>query len=39
MINNNKIVILGIGNILLSDEGVGVKIVQDLEARYNFPKM
>ncbi|MCD6490287.1 MAG: HyaD/HybD family hydrogenase maturation endopeptidase [Thermodesulfobacterium sp.] len=36
--NENKIIILGIGNLLLSDEGIGVKIVQDLEARYNFPE-
>ena len=36
--SENKIIILGIGNLLLSDEGVGVKIIQDLEARYNFPE-
>ncbi len=27
----SKVVVLGIGNILLSDEGVGVKVVRDLE--------
>ena len=34
----DKVIILGIGNILLSDEGVGVKIIQDLEAQYDFPE-
>jgi len=34
----NKIVILGIGNILLSDEGVGVKVIQDLYTCYKFPQ-
>jgi len=33
-----KIVILGIGNLLLSDEGVGVKVVQDLSTHYKFPE-
>ncbi len=33
LMSQNKIVILGIGNILLSDEGVGVKVVKDLEKR------
>lgn len=30
-------VILGIGNILLSDEGIGVRIVEELERLYEFP--
>lgn len=34
----NKFVVLGIGNILLSDEGVGVRVVQDLENQYVFPE-
>ena len=29
--------VLGIGNILLRDEGVGVKVVEELERRYQFP--
>ncbi len=29
---------MGIGNILLSDEGLGVKVVEDLRARYLFPE-
>ena len=32
-----RIVILGIGNILLSDEGVGVRVVDGLAASYRFP--
>jgi hydrogenase maturation protease len=31
-------VILGIGNIILSDEGVGVRAVEDLERRYCLPE-
>lgn len=33
-----KIVILGAGNTLLSDEGVGVHLVRRLEARHRFPE-
>lgn len=29
--------ILGVGNILLSDEGFGVRVVEALEERYDFP--
>lgn len=36
--SKDKIVVLGIGNVLLSDEGVGVKVVQDLESQYAFPE-
>ncbi|MDD2741726.1 MAG: HyaD/HybD family hydrogenase maturation endopeptidase [Rhodocyclaceae bacterium] len=32
-----RIVVLGIGNILLSDEGVGVRVVEKLEAEYIVP--
>lgn len=35
---SNKIVVMGIGNLLLSDEGVGIKIIQDLTNNYEFPK-
>ena len=31
-----KPLILGVGNILLSDEGVGVRVVQELEKRPEF---
>jgi hydrogenase maturation protease len=32
-----RVVVLGIGNILLSDEGVGVRVVERLEADYVLP--
>ncbi len=33
-----KALVLGIGNILLSDEGVGVKAINALEKKFRFPK-
>lgn len=33
-----KVVILGVGNILLKDEGVGVRVIERLEQEYHFPK-
>ena len=30
-----NVLVLGIGNILLSDEGVGVKAVEELQNRYD----
>lgn len=32
-----RIVVLGVGNILLTDEGVGVRVVEALAARYRLP--
>jgi hydrogenase maturation protease len=32
-----RILILGIGNLLWADEGFGVRVVQALEQRYEFP--
>ena len=32
------ITILGVGNILLTDEGFGVHVIRELEKQYNFPK-
>lgn len=32
-----QITVLGIGNILLQDEGFGVRVVESLHARYRFP--
>lgn len=29
--NNNRILILGLGNILLNDEGIGVRVVNEME--------
>jgi hydrogenase maturation protease len=31
-----NVLVLGIGNILLSDEGAGIKAVEELQSRYNF---
>ena len=33
----NEITILGIGNIILSDEGFGVRVVEYLQENYKFP--
>jgi hydrogenase maturation protease len=32
-----KVVILGVGNILLTDEGFGVRVIEALEQQYQFP--
>ena len=32
-----KIALLGVGNILLRDEGIGVKVVKELENQFSFP--
>lgn len=32
----NSIVVLGVGNILLTDEGLGVHVIEDLKANYTF---
>jgi hydrogenase maturation protease len=32
-----RIVVLGVGNILLTDEGVGVRAIEHLEAGYRLP--
>jgi hydrogenase maturation protease len=33
-----RVLVLGLGNILLGDEGVGVRIIEALAARYVFPE-
>lgn len=33
-----RTLVLGLGNILLSDEGVGVRVVERLAARYRLPE-
>ena len=33
----NNIIILGVGNILYRDDGVGIRVVQKLEEEYDFP--
>ncbi len=37
MIDNNKIIIIGIGNVLLMDEGIGVHTINELE-KYDLPR-
>jgi len=34
---NDQVLILGLGNILLGDEGVGVRVIRELERSYSFP--
>lgn len=36
--DTERIVVLGVGNILLRDEGVGVRVVEELQRRYSFPE-
>ena len=35
--DSGKILVLGIGNLVMSDDGVGVKVVQRLQREYRFP--
>ncbi len=35
--DTENIVVLGVGNILLKDEGVGVRVVEEIDRRYLFP--
>jgi hydrogenase maturation protease len=32
-----QILVLGVGNILLTDEGVGIRVIERLQERYAFP--
>jgi hydrogenase maturation protease len=34
----DKITVLGVGNILLQDEGVGVRVIEEMTRRYSFPE-
>ena len=34
---DGKILILGVGNILFTDEGIGIRAVEYLEQKYEFP--
>ena len=36
--NSEHVMILGVGNILFSDEGFGIRVVEALEQRYAFPE-
>ena len=33
-----QIMILGVGNLLFTDEGVGVRVAEALQDRYDFPE-
>ncbi len=33
----DRILVLGVGNVLLQDEGVGIRVIKELQARYDFP--
>ena len=33
-----KVLVLGIGNVLMTDDSVGVRVVHELERRYRFPE-
>ena len=33
-----RVLVLGIGNLVMSDDGVGVKVVQQLQREYRFAK-
>jgi len=37
MKNKIHILVLGVGNILLRDEGFGIRVLLEIETRYNFP--
>jgi hydrogenase maturation protease len=39
MNQKNKILVLGLGNEVLGDEGLGLKIVDDLKHSYTFPEL
>lgn len=35
--STSRVLILGIGNTIMSDDGVGAKVVQELQREYRFP--
>jgi len=36
--NEKHIMVLGVGNLLFTDEGVGIHVIRKLEERYSFPE-
>ena len=32
------ILVLGIGNLIMTDDGIGVRVIQLLQERYSFPE-
>jgi hydrogenase maturation protease len=37
-VGQERITVMGVGNPLIKDEGVGVRVVEELMARYHFPE-
>jgi hydrogenase maturation protease len=35
---NGRILVIGMGNVLMQDEGIGVRAVEELEQRYRIPE-
>ncbi len=35
--DKKQIVVIGMGNVLMQDEGIGVRVVEELENRYHIP--
>jgi len=35
---SNKVLVIGMGNVLMQDEGIGVRAVEELEQRYHIPE-
>ena len=35
--NNERVLVMGIGNVLMKDEGLGCRIAEELVARFEFP--
>ncbi|MFH0823306.1 MAG: HyaD/HybD family hydrogenase maturation endopeptidase [Pseudomonadota bacterium] len=35
--DGSRVVVLGVGNVLLKDEGIGVRVIEELARRYTFP--
>lgn len=35
--STSSVLVLGIGNLVMSDDGIGVRVVQELQRRYRFP--
>ena len=36
--NDKHIMVLGVGNLLFTDEGIGIHAIRKLDERYNFPE-
>jgi hydrogenase maturation protease len=36
--NEKQIMVLGVGNLIFTDEGVGIHVIRKLEERYGFPE-